>query len=662
VATPFRDIVLPCPSDPRASVVVLAYRETEGLLRCLTSLEQRVGATVPFETIVVVNGASEDVVQALQRYVSGAVIVEPPVNLGFPGGCNRGRAAARGEYIVLLNDDAEAEPGWLEHLVATADANPAAGAVGGRILYRDGAVLQEAGSIIWSDGRTWGVGRGLPADDPRYDYLRRVDYCSGASLLVRARAWDAAGGMDEEYYPAYFEDADLCLAILRTGRQVLYEPRSIVRHPLPDRPPELFASFLYERNLLRFRGKWERELARREPWSDDPGAVDRAVHRARNFPRRLLIVDDQVPTAVGSGFGRMLDAIREMSALDFAIAMYPCNRTNDEVGTLVEFGVEIVGEAIESHLARPHVLYDAILVSRPHNFARFESLIRQEQPQAALIYDSEALFHQRLARQLPYAADDAERARIATEIETMRDLELSIPRRADRVVTLSQPEAAQLRSVEGSCPVDVVPVRMRETPWTETTFWERRDAIYTASWLAGPDSPNADGLVWFCDEVLPYVLEDMPWFRLRVTGGNPPARIRRLSGPHVELLGHVRDLRAVYASARAAIIPLRFGAGVKIKSLEAIRSGVPIVATRIGAEGIEAPSVVLEATDDAEQFASRILALLRDPAVFEEQRALLREVVRAWDGEDTSGAQTTWPSVVRAAQLGRSHERFALLA
>ena len=288
------------------------------------------------------------------------------------------------------------------------------------------------------------------------------------------------------------------------------EPRSTIRHPLPDRPPELFASFLYERNLSYFCDKWSRELTERELWSEIPGAIDRAVHRARGFPRRLLVVDDQLPTAVGSGFGRMLDAIRNLVAGGHAVAMYPCWPTDDEVETLVELGVEVVGESLESHLSRPYVLYDAILISRPHNFDRYEALVRRQQPQAALIYDSEALFHQRLLRQLPHATDESQRTQIAGDVETMRKLELGIPLRADRVVTLSEPEAEVLRSPDGACPVDVVPMLSRETPWTDAGFWERRDALYTASWLAGPDSPNADGLVWFCDEVLPILREQMP--------------------------------------------------------------------------------------------------------------------------------------------------------
>jgi hypothetical protein len=594
--------------------------------------------------------------------VTGAVLVESRVNLGYPGGCNRGRAAARGEYLVLLNDDAEVEPGWLEHLVATADANPTAGAIGSRIVYPDGEVLQEAGSVIWSDGRTWGVGRGLAADDPRYQYVREVDYCSGAALLVRAHTWDAVGGMDENYFPAYFEDADICLSIRSIGFRVLYEPRSTIRHPLPERPPELFASFLYERNLARFQTKWMGELERREPRTDDPGAVDRAVQRARGFPRRLLVVDDRLPTAIGSGFGRMLAAIRELVAAHYAVSMYPSSRTDDDVEILIECGVEIVGEDLESHLSRPQVIYDAILISRPHNFAMHEVMIRREQPQAALIYDSEALFHRRLAQQLRHTTDGAERERIIGEIEIMRELELGIPRRADRVVTLSEPEAALLRSADGACPIDVVRMRLRETAWTEAGFWERRDALCAASWLAGPGSPNADGLAWFCEEVLPLVRERMPWFRLQVTGAAPPDQIRRLADPNIVLVGHVRDLHEAYGRARAAIIPLRFGAGIKVKTIEAIRAGVPVVTTRVGAEGVDVPPGALEATDDPEMFASRILDLLRNPDAFEEQRGRLQEVVQTWESEDMAHTQATWASVASAAQLGRSGERFAVLA
>ena len=101
-------------------------------------------------------------------------------------------------------------------LVSAAAEEPKAGAVGSRVVLPSGE-LQEAGSIIWSDGTTLGVGRGLRAADGDYNYRRAVDYCSACALLVRRDVWDALGGFDEAYLLGYYEDADLCLRIRELG-------------------------------------------------------------------------------------------------------------------------------------------------------------------------------------------------------------------------------------------------------------------------------------------------------------------------------------------------------------------------------------------------------------------------------------------------------------
>jgi GT2 family glycosyltransferase len=90
--------------------------------------------------------------------------------------------------------------------------------------------LQEAGCIIWGDGVTMGIGRGLDPEDPTVMVRRDVDYCSGAFLMTPRRAWERLGGFDEAYAPAYYEDADYCMRLRRLGLRVVYEPTAIVDH------------------------------------------------------------------------------------------------------------------------------------------------------------------------------------------------------------------------------------------------------------------------------------------------------------------------------------------------------------------------------------------------------------------------------------------------
>src|SRR5580658_8714975 len=169
----------PVSAEPSVSIIVLAVGNSPHLLGCLQSVCENIRHT-DYEVIVVLNGADLDLTSDVARRVEGTRVIASRVNRGFAGGCNLGASAARGEYLVLLNDDALVEPGWLEPLVAACERRPRVGAVGSRLLHADGS-LQEAGQVLWSDGSTTGVGRDAPAQLHAYEWARRVDYCSGSS-------------------------------------------------------------------------------------------------------------------------------------------------------------------------------------------------------------------------------------------------------------------------------------------------------------------------------------------------------------------------------------------------------------------------------------------------------------------------------------------------
>src|SRR5579862_5301580 len=175
---------LVAPTSPRASVLVTGWRAAPHLVTCLRSLAAS-DAACPFEVVVSLNEPTAALRAVLEHEVDGATVVSGPVNDGFAGACNRAAARATGELLVFLNDDAVVEPGWLDALVAAADAHPGVGAVGSRVLAPDGSAREE-GTVLWSDGSVTMIDRyhsPRPAPPPG---ARQVDYCSAVSLLVRA--------------------------------------------------------------------------------------------------------------------------------------------------------------------------------------------------------------------------------------------------------------------------------------------------------------------------------------------------------------------------------------------------------------------------------------------------------------------------------------------
>ncbi len=234
----------------------------------------------------------------LRDAVTGARVVASAVNLGLAGGANRLRAEARGELLVLLHDDVEVESGWLEALVATADRHPDAGAVGSQVLEMDGR-LQNSGMILWRDGTTSPPWIGTPPPPSAFDRRRAVDYCGTASLLVRAETWDAIGGADEGFFPAYYVDVDLALAMRAHGQVTLYEPASRIRHHRGASSDLRWRVFLTVRHRRRLLAKWGDALATHEARVDgSPDAIARAVAGAEAVGETLRRRDaPSTPTA-----------------------------------------------------------------------------------------------------------------------------------------------------------------------------------------------------------------------------------------------------------------------------------------------------------------------------------------------------------------------------
>ena len=180
------------------------------------------------------------------------------------------RTRARGELIVFLNNDTVVQPGWLEALVALA-RDETVGIVGAKLLGEDG-VVQEAGSIVWRDGSGMNYGRGLEADAPEVNYVKEVDYVSGACMLVRASLWREIGGFDSRYSPGYWEDPDLAFEARRRGFKVVYQPQAVVVHywgVSHGRDVSEGVKRYQVANQKVFADKWRDELERSQLWPSD---------------------------------------------------------------------------------------------------------------------------------------------------------------------------------------------------------------------------------------------------------------------------------------------------------------------------------------------------------------------------------------------------------
>jgi hypothetical protein len=325
----------------------------------------------------------------------------------------------------------------------------------------------------------------------------------------------------------------------------------------------------------------------------------------------------------------------------------------------VSAGVSILDTDPAVYLAHAWVYFDVAIVSRPHNFEKVAQVVRRLQPQAVLLYDCEALFWRRIVRQAALIADQHERFKLEQAAAGMRALEERIVVESDFAVAVSQDEADLLTRVEGCCPIRPVPPVEPSVTFGKQTFHERRGIAYVAGWLAGTGSPNADGLRWFAAEVLPLVRKAVPWIRVHVTGANPPSDLLELADPNLFFEGHVADLTSFLASVRVVIAPIRFGAGVKVKTVQAMQHGVPVVSTSCGAEGIDTYGLdAVAVADKPREFAASVVTLLTNGAAWQARRDVLANVVQRWQSDTGSGS---WSNVIAEALTRRNRGQHPLL-
>jgi GT2 family glycosyltransferase len=215
-------------SSPRVSILVPVYNELDYTVECLASIADS-KARVSYEVLIADDASPDDNVRRLSE-VPNLRYLRQPKNVGFLKNCNSAFAEVRGEFVLLLNNDAQITPGVLDSMVAVLDEHPDVAAVGPKLLYPNGR-LQEAGCHIGRDGSSSMVGLFHDPATPVYSYSRDVDYCSGAAVMVRT---SEVGDIlfDEQFAPAYCEDVDLCLRLISKGRRIRYCAEATVIHHL----------------------------------------------------------------------------------------------------------------------------------------------------------------------------------------------------------------------------------------------------------------------------------------------------------------------------------------------------------------------------------------------------------------------------------------------
>lgn len=238
--------------QPLVSIVIPNWNGANFLPACLDALR---GQTYPRVEVIVADNASTDGSRVLLSADYPEVrLVALPENRGFTGACNAGMQAANGEIVILLNNDTEVKPDWVEQVVAAFDRHPEAGLVASKMLLFDRRdTLHTAGDYYTVDGRAGNRGVWQP-DGPAYNREEYVFSACGGSSAYRREMLDEVGLLDDDFFFS-MEDIDLAWRAQLAGWRCVYAPQAVVYHHLAATGGGVTASFYDGRNTLWVIGK-----------------------------------------------------------------------------------------------------------------------------------------------------------------------------------------------------------------------------------------------------------------------------------------------------------------------------------------------------------------------------------------------------------------------
>lgn len=589
--------------EPVVSIIIPVYEHFEQTYRCLKAIGNTV-KDIPYE-VLLADDCSKYATARVNDIVKGLKIVRNTTNQGFLLNCNNAAGQAKGKYIVFLNNDTEPQENWLNLLVDLMESDKTVGMTGSKLIYPNER-LQECGGIIWKDGTGWNYGKfARRYDEAEYSYVKEVDYISGAAIMIRHELWDEIGGFDEQFAPAYYEDTDLAFEVRKHGYKVVIQPKSIVIHHEGISNGKDITSGqkrFQEINAVKFKEKWK-DVLENEQMSLSDGlflARDRSQHK-----KRMLMVDHYVPHFDQDAGGRhTFMYIKMVVSMGYKLTFVTDNfyESQPYCEILNNMGVEVLfglsyKENIMNWLKENLKYYDVVYLQRPHISMKYIDVVKQNFT-GKVIYFAHDLHHVRLMREYELTHNEETKK----EAEKWKAIEHDLFDKADVGYVVGDFERNIVAKEFPGKIIRDIPLYIYEEPPKAVSedYMKRNDILFVGGFR---HPPNQDAVLWFASEIYPKIKAAIPDIKWHIVGSMVSEEVQKLASDDVIIEGFVSDekLSELYDTCRMAVVPLRFGAGVKGKILEGCYNAIPVVTTPIGGEGMDLsgnPMIIAETADE----------------------------------------------------------------
>ena len=500
-----KNIVLYAPvfDEPLISIIIPVYNNFQYTYNCISSI-LNIDPVLPFE-IIIADDLSTDKTKIIEKYIQNVITIHNDKKYNFLINCNRASKIAKGKYILFLNNDTKVNKEWLYSLFNLIESDDKIGMVGSKLIYPNG-MLQEAGGIVFSNGECTNFGKGNLADLPEFNYVKEVDYISGASIIIRKSIWDNIGGFDERFSPAYYEDTDLAFEIRKNGYKVMYQPKSIVIHfeGLSNGKSIKSGIKQYQTiNKYKFIQKWKRELVNQEKKSNIFISRDRGYNK-----NRILVIDRFVPNFEKSAGERCtfmyLNLFKEIG-LQVTFIGNDFKKIEPFTSILQQNGIEIIyGNVsynnIEKWFKKNLRYFKYVYLQRPEISILYIDLI-MKYFFGKIIYFAHDLHHVRLYREYNITHDEK-------KLEEGKDIEIIenvIFSKVDVIHVVGNYELNYLKEKYNDKIIRNIPLffysKLLEN--IEKDFSKRNDLIFVGNFM---HSPNIDAMMWFAGTIFPNIL------------------------------------------------------------------------------------------------------------------------------------------------------------
>ena len=600
-------------NSPLVSIIIPESISLNITYNCINSILKE-EQSLDYEIILINETLADEIKFLIKNYSQNHVKIflhkAKEIN-NFLRNCNQAAKNSRGKYILFLRDNTKVYKNWLSFLLKEIKSNEKIGIVGSKLIYSNGTLL-EAGGIMWNNGEYTNYGKGKSAYMPEYNYIKEVDFVSGVSFIIKKSVWQKIGGFDEKFIHKYYEDIDLSFTLRKNGYKILYQPQSLVEYYESISLRKNNQSNMEKKCKKKFLEKWENELKIQLDQNNTFMARDRSINKSR-----ILVVDRFVPNFDKDAGGRFcfmyLNIFKEIGLQvtflgDDPKIMEPYTSILQQNGIEVLYGNTYKKEKLKSWLKDNLKYFRYIYLQRPGIAIKYIYLIKNYSS-AKIFYFAHDLHYIRLSREFKIT----HQIKLLKASRYMKRIEKKIFKKVDIIHIVGNYEYNILKKEYKNKIIRNIPLYIydKQPKMIEKNFLKRRNLIFVGGFL---HSPNIDAILWFTKEIFPKIIKKFPDIILHLIGSKIPNIILKLKSKNIKIIGYLSDeeLHIMYQKCRLAIAPLRFGAGIKGKIVEAAYNQIPMVTTTIGGEGIDNSIGAFIMEDNPEKMANLICQLYTD--------------------------------------------------